>query len=235
MKSLLLSLSILVFFLGASIGIEGKVITLFEDDDSFISQLSRQDTATNIENEEEDVFYGEIAIKVSAPQGSAANNVQRYNPNIPDWNYKIVEDPSKEDEARWIMFAWKKIGGEGIMIQFPDNGSWGAVTQPCVKPPAPGTRRYIDGQNMTGWSGICLSDEIPEDWEVVIRDLFADFGSFTMTGIALTPFDNVGLYDSIYLAWSEAELEKLLTSMTPVQLRDKLTTVWGYIKGKMSR
>jgi len=134
------------------------------------------------------------------------------------------------------MFAWKKIGGEGIMIQFPDNGTWGVVTQPCVEPPAPGTRRYIAGKNMTGWSGICLSDEIPEDWEVVIRDLFADFGSFTMTGIALTPFDNVGLYDSIYLAWSEAELKELLTSMTPVQPRDKLTTVWGYIKGEfMSR
>ena len=128
MKFLLFPLSILVFFLGASIGVEGKVITLFEDDDSFISQLSRQDTATNIENEKKDVFYGEIAIKVSAPQGSAANNVQRYNPRIPDWNYKIVENPSKEDEARWIMFAWKKIGGN-LYLQFFAQDSIGRPDQ----------------------------------------------------------------------------------------------------------
>jgi len=99
MKSLILSLLAPMLLFIIAIEVEGKVITLFEDDESFIDQLSRQDTPTNIENEEKDVFYGKIAIKVSAPQGSVANNVQRYNPNIPGWNYKIVENPSKEDEA----------------------------------------------------------------------------------------------------------------------------------------
>lgn len=211
-------------------GALGEVIEIFEDDDSFMNNLSNQDAATNIENDDTDVFRGEIALNVSAPEGSAANNVQRYNPNIPGWSYKVVENPSKEGEVRWIMFAWKKIGGTGIMIQFPDNGSWGAVTVPFVKPPAPGSRRYIAGDNLTGWTGIQTREDAPEEWEVVIRDLFADFGAFTMTGMALTPFNEVGLYDSIYLAQTEDELKSLATKMTSVAPHSKLAATWGEVK-----
>lgn len=204
-----------------------KVIELFEDDPKFIDLLPRMDTPTKTENESKDVFHGKIAVKVIC-ESPGANNNQRYNPRIPGWNYKIVKNPSKEDEARWIMFAWKKKGGTGII---PDNGRWGPVTVPCAKPPTQG-RRYIAGQNATGWTGICLKDEIPEDWEVVVRDLYSDFGEFTMTGLALTPFNGeYGLYDSIYLAWTEDELRSLLKEWTTrLEPRGKLATSWGRIK-----
>jgi hypothetical protein len=226
MKALSFPFLALTFAFAICAGAAGDVIELFDDDDSFVEHLAQEDTPTTIENDNSDTFNGDISLNVTAPSG--VTNGQRYNPNIPDWSYKIVENPSGTDEARWIMFAWKKIGGTGIMIQFPDNGGWGAVTTPFVDPPAPGTRRYIAGDNMTGWTGIQVSENAPAQWGVVIRDLFADFGEFTMTGIALTPFDNTGLYDSIYLARGEDELNNLLT--TSVEPDSKLASTWGEVK-----
>jgi hypothetical protein len=45
---------------------------------------------------------------------------------------------------------------------------------------------------------------------VVTRDLFADFGEFTFTGLALSPVDGeLALFDHIYLGASSADFDKL--------------------------
>ncbi len=47
-----------------------------------------------------------------------------------------------------------------------------------------------------------------EDFVVVTRDLFADFGEFTFTGIALSPVDGeAARYDHIYLGKSLRDFE----------------------------
>ena len=210
---------VLTLSLAICIGTQGVVIELFDDDEGFIDKIPNQDTATEIANDDTEFFNGEISLRLEAPAG--VSNGQKYNPNVPGWSYNIVKNPSADDEARWIMFAWKKAGGNGIMIQFPSSGSWGVQ---------PNGGRYFDGVNKTGWPGIQLADEPPAEWEVQIRDLFDDFGAFTMTGIALTQYDNVGYYDSIYLAWTEDELNRLLVEMTPVEPRSKLAATWGEVK-----
>jgi hypothetical protein len=201
------------------VGSQGRVIELFDEDEDFMARLSNQDTPTQIEISEDESFNGDISLRLEAP--AAVNNGQRYNPNIPEWSYNIVKNPSDDNEARWIMFAWKKVGGEGIMIQFPDSGSWGVQQN---------GGRYFDGVNKAGWPGIQLADEPPAEWEVQIRDLFDDFGEFTMTGMALTQYDNVGFYDFIYLAWTEDELTNFLAEILPVEPQGKLGAVWGEIK-----
>ena len=146
------------------------------------------------------------------------------------WSFPIRETPGN-GEYRYIYLAWKSNGGTGVMVQFPDNGGWGAVTAPCVDPPAVGTRRYIAGTNVTGWSGVCVSDTAPEDWTVVQRDLFADFGEFTITGMALTPFTDGGAgdyYDAIMLASKESEFP----SPTAVSPKGKIAITWGKLKNQ---
>ncbi|GIX08035.1 MAG: hypothetical protein KatS3mg115_2438 [Candidatus Poribacteria bacterium] len=212
---------------------QAAVIELFEDDPAFIDLLPRQDAPTQIAYEEQNVFSGVGAVRVWGDPP----NTQRYNPVIPGWQYKIVENPAGDQEARWILFAWNKLeGAEGIMIQFPDNGNWGLVAGAFVDPPAPGTRRYISGLNITGWTGIQVNESpVLGEWEYYIRDLWEDFGAFTMTGIALTPFNGVGLYDAIYLAHTKRELEEIVSSILPVQPLGKLEVFWGAIKAKVSR
>ena len=65
------------------------------------------------------------------------------------------------------------------------------------------------------------------------RDLFADFGAFTLTGIALTPLDGeAGLYDHIYLGRTLEDLDRIdATGLTkgpkPREMApEKLESLW---------
>ncbi len=44
-----------------------------------------------------------------------------------------------------------------------------------------------------------VAEEVPPDWVVVTRDLWRDFGSFTLTGIAPTAMGGEARFDRIEL------------------------------------
>ncbi len=45
-----------------------------------------------------------------------------------------------------------------------------------------------------------MNDKLPNDWVVVTRDLFADFGEFTFNGLGLSAMDGeAALFDHVYL------------------------------------
>lgn len=186
----------------------------------FAALFTSHDAGSKVEVVTTDPFKGKYCVFVTPSQS--------YNNQMTDWNFAIKENPGA-NEYRYIIFAWKSDGGKGVMVQFPDKGNWGAVTTPCVNPPAPGTRRYIAGENVTGWSGICVSKEVPAKWTVVERDLFADFGEFTITGMALTPFsdDGKGDYYDFIMIGSEP-----LSISTAVEPASKLATTWGEMKSR---
>jgi hypothetical protein len=48
--------------------------------------------------------------------------------------------------------------------------------------------------------------------------------------MALTQYDNIGYYDSIYLAWTKEELERIVADIMPVEPQDKLASTWGEVK-----
>jgi len=210
---------ILVFVVAMGLVAYGDVVELFDEDEDIIGKMSNQDAPTTIELSEDEFFGGKISVRLESD--GAISNGQRYNPNVPGWGYGIVKSPSDKMEMRWILFAWKKDGGEGMMIQFPNNGVWGGQ---------PNGGRYFAGVNKAAWEGIQVSDEAPAEWEYHIRDLFDDFGEFALSGMALTQYDNIGYYDSIYLAWTEEELERLIMDLKPVEPQDKLASTWGAVK-----
>jgi len=169
----------------------GNVVTLFEDNEPLAGRLTGGDAVVSIERF--DVYHGSRAIKVAAP--IIGNTGQANSRCILDWEYKVVKRPVGSNEVRWVMFAWKKPDSDGIMVQFADDCSWGA-----------NVLRYFAGKNLSGWKAIRVSNHVPRGWQIVIRDLYSDFGNFTLTGISLTPFNGVGLFDSIYLAKSKEDL-----------------------------
>jgi len=184
----------------------------------FAALFTSHDAGSTVTVTTKDAYTGKSSV--------FATPSQSYNNNMTDWKFAIKEKPGA-NEYRYISLAWKSVGGKGVMIQFPDSGNWGAVTTPCVGPPAPGTRRYIAGENVTGWSGVCVSKEVPAKWTLVQRDLFTDFGAFTITGMALTPFSDGGdgdYYDAIMI--SSEDLSKL----TAVEPTGKATLTWGALK-----
>ncbi|MBC8427740.1 hypothetical protein H8D98_00615 [bacterium] len=131
----------------------------------------------------DEYYSGQASLKVTPDQ--------RYNYDIPEWSYEIVENPTRENQYRYITFAWRKDGGTGIQLQLSgEPGGW--------------EYRYhagVLGAGEVGWEpSIEISASIPQEWEVVTRDLFADFGTFTLKGVAFTPIDGTaGFWDNICL------------------------------------
>ncbi len=129
-----------------------------------------------------DKFSGEASLRITPPQ--------RHSPRINGWEFRIREHPAA-GEYRYIRFAWKSPQASGVMLEFAADGQW---------PPADQTlRRYFAGKNLTGWQAVGIAPRPPADWTVMTRDLWQDFGDFTLTGIAPTAIAGPALFDRIEL------------------------------------
>lgn len=143
--------------------------------------------ADNVSSEDVDVFEGASALRVTP--------IQRHARRIPGWSFPIAENPA-EGQYRYVRFAWKKVGGEGVMVQISDqNRSWVA--------------RYHAGKNVQNWQPSTeVAKEVPAEWTVVTRDLFKDYGPMTVTGMAFTAFDGqYALFDHVVFGRTVADLD----------------------------
>jgi len=171
----------LIAYLRVAVGLElPSTVTLFEDDRGFADQLDQGDGRATIETA--DRFSGSVALRITPPQ--------RWSLRIPGWEYRIAEDP-QPGEFRYLRFAWKSLGAEGVMIELAADGKWPPAGKPIW--------RYYSGKNTTGWAARQVSPEAPGEWTQVTRDLWKDFGSFTLTGIAPTAMGGDALFDRIEL------------------------------------
>jgi hypothetical protein len=179
---------------------------IFEDETNFPALLIEGDGQVALENV--DRYAGREALRVSG--------TQRFRTKMPGWGFKIAEKPGN-GEFRYLRFAWKKRGGSNIMLQLNANGNWG----PMRGRPGPSYRYEAGpGDNPFGAAAIKLDAKVPDDWVVVTRDLFADFGAFTLTGLAFAPGPGeYGLYDHLYLARTLDDLKGCPAPVPPQQPR----------------
>lgn len=77
------------------------------------------------------------------------------------------------------------------MIELAGDGRWPPADKPLW--------RYYAGRNRTGWAAVEVAPQAPDEWTVVTRDLWKDFGTFTLTGIAPTAIQGEALFDRIEL------------------------------------
>ena len=169
------------------------VVELLEDPPADFPQfLVYNDGGSSASREFRDYYSGVCSVAVTP--------LQRYNPRLPGWNYPVAEKPGP-GQYRYLRFAWKRVGGDGIMIQLHNAaGSW--------------NQRYLAGQRhpwTNGWGPMLqIAPQAPAEWTVVTRDLFKDFGPMTLTGLALTPMPggSAGLFDHFYLGRTVADLDR---------------------------
>ena len=154
---------------------------LFDDDPAFVDLLTSGDGTASIDLS--DKHRGAAALKVTP--------LQRHSPRIAGWNFSVREHP-REGEYRYLRFAWKSTGANGVMIELANDGAW---------PPASASDfRYFAGENASGWQATRTSTEVPKEWQMVTRDLWQDFGDCTITGIAPTAMGGPALFDAIELS-----------------------------------
>lgn len=159
------------------------LVTLFDDDRSFPSLLTGGDGRAFIEPA--DHYSGAVSLGITPPQ--------RWSLKIPGWEYHIAENPGP-GEFRYLRFAWKSRGGQGIMLELAADGQWPPAETPL--------RRYYAGKNTTGWAAVQVAPQVPAEWTVVTCDLWKDSGFFTLTGLAPTTMGGEALFDRIELVRS---------------------------------
>ncbi|MDE0022599.1 MAG: hypothetical protein OXT69_14615 [Candidatus Poribacteria bacterium] len=172
--------------------------------------------AGNAKLEENDVYKDDDDRKAALLVEGIGNDGQKFNQNMPGWQYKIVEKPSRADEFRYITFAWKKKGGSGIQLQmYGQPGGWG--------------HRYHAGVNEKNWNPSIRVSDLPREWEVHTRDLFEDWNEFTLTGIAFTAWSlDHGIWDHVLFHQEE---DDPLADLS-VDPREKAAAVWAELKAR---
>ena len=203
------SIAILILFsftmLFVSIGF-GDVVVLFDEDEkdeagngNFVGLFTSHDAGSTVTITDDD--------SISGRSSALCTPSQSYNNAMAGMNFSV-------DEYPYITFAWRKDGGTGIMIQFAHDAAW--------------AHRYFSGVNVTGWAGIQLEDDIPEEWTVYTRNWKEDFGGgWNLTGIALTPWNGEGGYYDHILIHSEEDEGRIEFA---VEAREKLITTWAELK-----
>ncbi len=166
-------------------------LAIFEDEADFADKLNQGDGKISLVSD--DHYSGKAALRVTPDQ--------RFNPSLPGLNVKIRQIPAA-GEYRYLMFAWKKKGGAQLCLQLSHDGLWGPTAD------SPGHKfRYHAGPGPECFgASLAIDPKLPEGWTLVTRDLYADFGEFTLTGLALSPIDgDYALFDHIYLGRHAAD------------------------------
>lgn len=173
------------------------VVELFEDDtDTLIPQLTNTPDDNfkqhKAEPEKADVLTGKVALRVGS--------FQRFQADMKGWKFPITKEP-KAGEYRFVRFAWKKMDSTSMMFQLASNEEhWEARWN----------HRYYVGPEAPRWEAKHLSKVTPQEWVVVTRDLVADFGEFTLTGIAFSPLDygSEAIFDHVLIGRSIEDLDR---------------------------
>ena len=110
-----------------------------------------------------------------------------------------VREQPKLGEARFIRFAVLTRGKSRAAIEFED-------AQPREKP-----ARYDIGTGPPAYgSAVRVADETQDQWVIITRDLFADFGPMDVEGLIVgCDGGESALLDHIYLARTRADFEPI--------------------------
>jgi hypothetical protein len=173
-----------------------RPLEVFEDDEKFVALLTEGSGRAVPENR--DKFSGQTCLRI--------NGDQKFATKLPNLGIKVRENPGP-GEVRYIRFAWKKQGGNTICLQLNHDSTWG----PGGSGREGAKFRYHAGPGSECYGGaVVIDSKIPTKFEVVTRDLFADFGEFTLDGLGFSAVDGqAALFDHIYLGRSLADFELL--------------------------
>ena len=143
--------------------------------------------AGDLKVERGDVYTGLESLKQTGQE--------RHAGSLKGWVYKIVEKPTGPNEFRYVRFAWKKEKGDSILLGFANDNGWSG-------------KRYAAGGYDLGATGHKVADKAPEEWTVVTRDVFKDFGAFGLTGILFSSAGGgTSLFDHVLLGRSIEDLD----------------------------
>jgi hypothetical protein len=163
---------------------------VFEDEEEFLEQVAAADTMSI---EKEEVYSGSASLKISP--------VEDLDPHRIELELPIRESP-RLGEYRYLRFAWRLQGDGRVCCSIGHDGLWGPDGEVRDgRRPAQRSFRYDAGKGEPSYAAALRIDkQTPAQWVVVTRDLYTDFGEFTLTGLSFSvPEGHAAWVDHIYL------------------------------------
>jgi hypothetical protein len=176
------------------------LLSVFEDEPQFATELTRGSGTAELRADE--AYSGTHGLRVT-PEESG-------NSRLPGLQASIRENP-KLGEYRYLRFAWKQRDGKRICLQLAQGGEWG-TDEPSRDSRA--SFRYDAGTTEPSFGAARrLENRLPEEWVVVTRDLYADFGQFELTGLSFCAVDGEeAFFDHVYLARTPQDFDRIAAS-----------------------
>jgi hypothetical protein len=177
------------------------VLEVFEDSLALMKNLTTGSGTAIFDAREK--YSGSASLRVA--------NDERGNPAIAGLNVPIRGEPNP-GEYRYLRFAWKKRGGKQIGLHLARAGGFAPAAETNPRE----SLRYHVGRGMEKDYGksVQFRDHPPDQWEVVTRDLGADFGAFDMTGLRFVCGDGESAwFDHIYLGRAPHEIDRVTSRL----------------------
>lgn len=139
--------------------------------------------------------------------------------SITGLSIRIRENP-QPGQYRYLSFAWQKWGGGQIALQIDTDDTKDARRK----------RGELYGYRFDAGEGppveglaLRLSQAVPSQWTEVTRDLWQDFGDFTITGLTFISIQGRdAAFDRIYLARAQSNFEAMPPSYRQAALIEEL-------------
>jgi hypothetical protein len=201
------------------------IVPLFDESDDIIEHLQEGEGELSLAAVEPK--HGAWSLKLTSGD--------RSNAAIPGFDFPIREHPEL-GEFRYLRFSWKKKSGGQIGFQLghdlhigipedefgqvPPRAFGEGVARAALKRQRSSPRRPMSGAARGSQFGyqydagsgdpaqpvLRLDRKLPADWRLMGRDLFGEFGSFSLTGLGIRNSDEEpAWFDEIYLARTQAD------------------------------
>lgn len=150
----------------------------------------------------DDRYYGKNSLVVS-PGGQFRIDLGRSMP---------IRERPRWGEARFIRFAVRKQTGGRVSLELA----------PLVPRDPPARYDLGRGEPAYGSATRIWQDNLPKDWLVITRDLFADFGNLDMRAIVVgSPDNGDALIDHVYLARTQQDFDLIPAAPSVELVNDK--------------
>ncbi|MBW3540194.1 MAG: NPCBM/NEW2 domain-containing protein [Planctomycetes bacterium] len=210
------------------------LLRVFEDDEGLVAALTGGEGT--VETVVEGAHSGRAFLRVTSP-GRWEALLQPLK-RLPGGGAVIRERP-RLGEYRYIRFAWRKpdkgliglgVGHDGE-LGGDENDARAFFAQERGRPKERKRSRrnvefdgrgYRHGFRYDAGAGdperapvLRLDRNLPSKWSLITRDLYGDFGNFTLTGLELTAAGGAADFDHIYLARAPHDFNHIPEQLPP--------------------
>ena len=171
------------------------IAVLFDENESDLQSLKYPSNGFAFRYE--DAFSGGKCLSMDADKTAGAFYRPPFGHLIPNWAFRVVENPKKPGEYRWLTFAWK--GSEstrGMTLRVGEHHAGGVA---------------LHAGEATKFESILASPSIaekpPTQWTVVTVDLWKLAGrEMPIASMSLGTIGGPALFDRIILGRTEADV-----------------------------